>query len=293
MKNARNITPTFYLDCLKAVVEHQRASKSFVQKHMRCSFEKADAIVWAFEKAGYVSSQKCNGRRDVLADEWAVSELEEDIKRDQARAVVLRDEEPAQPVLEPYTPPPAYRRQVKWSAEIEDQIIDQITSGYTLEKIAENPSMPSKATILRWTQGEGGVIDGASFKARYDQARIARADRLAAEILRIGDDSSHDRIVEELPGGVVTERVDHEHIARSKLRCDNRRWVLQTLFPERFSAKMVVEHQNAAPVTRPMLEDRGINLRCLTKDARAALRNFLNVVERDKANGWTPDFNDA
>lgn len=285
MKNARNITPAFYLDCLKAVVEHQRASKNFIQKHMRCSFEKADAVVWAFEKAGYVSPEKGNGRRDVIADDWAVTELEEDIKRDQARAVVLKDEEPAQPVLKPYTPPPAYRRQVKWSPEVEDQIIDQVIAGYTVEKICEAPTMASKATVMRWLNGECGVKDGASFKARYDQARIARADRLAAEIIRIGDDSSQDRIVEELPGGVVTERVDHEHIARSKLRCDNRRWVLQTLFPERFAAKMIVEHQNGGAATsgnpqwRPPLED----LAKLSRAARGKLRAFLEQVQADEA----------
>ncbi|MEM6415534.1 MAG: DNA translocase FtsK [Pseudomonadota bacterium] len=244
MSVVRNITPDFYIECLKAVVEHQRCSKNFIQKHMKCSFEKADAIIWAFEKAGYISCANEKNRRRVIADEFAIEALEQNMARDEARLVTLQDEMPIQSTLAPYAPPAAYRREIKWSEEIEDQIIDQIVGGYTIEKICENPEMPSRATVMRWLNGEGGVKNGASFKARYDQARIARADRLAAEIILIGDDSSRDRIIKTLPGGVQVERVDSEHIQRSKLRCDNRRWLLQTLFPERFAARMIVNHKD-------------------------------------------------
>ena len=47
----------------------------------------------------------------------------------------------------------------------------------------------------------------------------------------------------------------------------------------------------AAPrSTHEQLVEMGIDLSCLTKDARAALRNFLEVIENDKNSGWKPSF---
>src|SRR5262245_36300272 len=63
------------------------------------------------------------------------------------------------------------------------------------------------------------VEDHDGLAERYKRAQQVRANILADEIIAISDDGSLDYVATE-DGG---ERVDHEHIQRSKLRVDTRK----------------------------------------------------------------------
>jgi hypothetical protein len=62
-------------------------------------------------------------------------------------------------------------------------------------------------------------------------------DSMAEEVFDIADDSTNDWVERQRNGKTVTE-VDAEHIARSRLRFDARRWYLSKLAPKRYGEKL-------------------------------------------------------
>lgn len=71
------------------------------------------------------------------------------------------------------------------------------------------------------------------FSNRYARAREDQADVLADELIEIADDGSRDYAVVE-----GREVVDHDHIARSRLRVDARKWVASKLKPKKYGDKL-------------------------------------------------------
>jgi|GEM_PF-1111599 len=296
MSNKGKITPNLYVRALRASLENGgRCSKIFFQRHLKIGFPTADSLVHAFEQAGLISPENSSQRRKLLVDEFGIDEIEADFQRLAEGVDQNGNENLPAPLIEVYKAPPVYRREIKWSRELEDEIIDRICNGEQLDQICQSPHICSKATFFRWLNGEQryNVEDAKALKARYDAARVARADKIAADVIAIADDTSNDMIVTHLPGGVVTEAVNHEHIQRSRLKCDVRLKCLARLFPSQWGEKLIVESGDAIAAprsTHEQLVEMGIDLSCLTKDARAALRNFLEVIENDKKNGWKPSF---
>lgn len=92
--------------------------------------------------------------------------------------------------------------------------------------------MPGKRTVFRWLSGN------PEFRHQYAQARESQAEAIADEILEISDDGTNDTQVDE--NGF--ERVNHDHIARSKLRVDSRKWLLSKLAPKKYGDQLGVTH---------------------------------------------------
>src|SRR3954451_6383604 len=74
-------------------------------------------------------------------------------------------------------------------------------------------------------------------------AREAQADRFANEIIEIADDTSGDWV--ERDGVVVA---DHEHIQRSKLRVDTRKWLMARMVPKKYGDKIVLAGDGETPL---------------------------------------------
>src|SRR5690606_8467561 len=100
--------------------------------------------------------------------------------------------------------------------------------GKSLRSICKEPDMPAASTVFLWlTQHE-------DFSEQYARAREAQADALFDEILEIADDTSQDFIAKGNPDGSETQVVDHEHIQRSRLRVDARKWMAGKLRPKKY-----------------------------------------------------------
>jgi len=69
---------------------------------------------------------------------------------------------------------------------------------------------------------------------QYAQAMTNRADVIFEEILSISDDGTNDTYVNEL--GVLT--TNHDHIQRSRLRVDSRKWMLSKMLPKKYGDKL-------------------------------------------------------
>jgi len=112
-----------------------------------------------------------------------------------------------------------------------------IAEGMSLRSACALPGMPDVSTVIRWLADE----ERAEFCAQYARAREDRADLLAEEILQIADDGRNDTQVDE-DGNVF---IDHDVIARSRLRVDARKWLASKMAPKRYGDKITAEHTGA------------------------------------------------
>jgi hypothetical protein len=113
-----------------------------------------------------------------------------------------------------------------YSPKVAERVCVAIAEGYSLRQIAAREGWPDRSTILRWLNKH------AEFRDQYARAREMQAEHFADEILEIADDGSNDWIERENAAGRVVAAIDHEHIQRSKLRVDARRWLMSKMAPK-------------------------------------------------------------
>ncbi len=103
------------------------------------------------------------------------------------------------------------------------KICRRLAEGKSLRKVCEAKGMPSAETVRRW------LLDNEDFCAQYARAREVQADRFAEEILEIADDASGDWAVDK----DGKKALDHEHVQRSRLRVDTRKWLMARMAPKK------------------------------------------------------------
>jgi len=93
--------------------------------------------------------------------------------------------------------------------------------------------MPAMSSVFLWLQKH------PEFSEQYTRAREAQADALADDILEISDDARNDwmeRHGEDSRGW----QVNGEHIQRSRLRVESRKWIASKLKPKKYGDKVAV-----------------------------------------------------
>ncbi len=93
---------------------------------------------------------------------------------------------------------------------------------------------------MRW------LFDGEheEFWQQYVHAREAQAEVRADEIIEIADDGSSD-FTKDDDGKPI---INHEHISRSRLRIDTRKWIAAKLLPKRYGEKLQHTGESGGPV---------------------------------------------
>lgn len=136
-------------------------------------------------------------------------------------------------------------RPTVYSDELAATICTRLAEGESLRKICADDTMPSKATVMCWLFEP--IEDGDSkleFRTQYDRARQAQAELMADEIVDIADDTSGDVTTHE-DGG---ETVNHDHIARSRLRVDSRKWKVSKLLPKVYGDRLQHTGEGGGPI---------------------------------------------
>lgn len=136
-----------------------------------------------------------------------------------------------------------------YTPELVTDICERIASGQDLIAICQDIGMPHRSTVYDW------IAKRPDFADMYARARERQADKLFAEIVAIADDGSRDKITYIDEDGNVSERVDHDHINRSRLRVDARKWAASKLAPKKYGDRIAAEVTGAdggpiAAVTR-------------------------------------------
>lgn len=125
----------------------------------------------------------------------------------------------------------------EWTPEIEHEIFKRIADGESLRDICDDDWLPSRETVRK------RLIEDTSFAGQYARAREAQADTIFDEILQIADDARNDwmeRRGEEDAGWIA----NGEHIQRSRLRIEARKWMAGKLRPKVYGDKLDLTHGN-------------------------------------------------
>ena len=114
--------------------------------------------------------------------------------------------------------------------ELGQRICELLCEGKTLTRICkENADLPSDRTVRRWA-----LDPDHPFSPQYARAREIGYHKMADDILDISDDGTNDTHVNEAGNTVVNNDV----IARSRLRTENRKWLLSKALPKVYGDKL-------------------------------------------------------
>lgn len=132
--------------------------------------------------------------------------------------------------------------------EIFNFICKEIESGKSLrEVLRDNDNMPSTQTLYKW-------IDSDSEKSKqYARACELRADIIFDEMLEIADDGRNDYMTKEIGDGIEVQVLNSEHIQRSRLRIDARKWILSKMVPKKYGDKTDIT-TNGKQINIPLIE---------------------------------------
>lgn len=130
-------------------------------------------------------------------------------------------------------------RPSEFTQEIADAICERIASGVSLRSIVEADDMPAASTVFKW------LSERETFSEQYARAREAQADALFDEMLDIADDARNDWMVSRGEDENEAWRLNGEHIQRSKLRLEARKWMASKLQPKKYGDKVTNEHTGA------------------------------------------------
>lgn len=119
----------------------------------------------------------------------------------------------------------------RFSQKLFDTICERIAQGQSLREISKDPDMPSQVSFFKW------VGNDEKLAKQYARAREAQADLIFDEILEIADDATNDWMDRNSEDESVRV-VDHEHVQRSRLRIDARKWMAGKLAPKKYGDKL-------------------------------------------------------
>ncbi len=127
-----------------------------------------------------------------------------------------------------------------YSPELAAVICGRMAEGASIKTICAAEDMPASSTIYLWLQQH------SDFSDKYKDAARERGWALAEESLEIADNATNDwmerQSTSEKGAGVNTGWVlNGEHVQRSRLRVDTRKWFAARLNPK-LADKVVNEH---------------------------------------------------
>lgn len=122
-----------------------------------------------------------------------------------------------------------------YTEELAARICAEIGQGSKLKDICEAEDMPCDRTVYRW------LAANDQFSQQYARAMESRANVMAEEILEIADNATNDWMQrnhgEDDPGWAL----NGDHVQRSKLRIDSRKWLMSKMAPKKYGDKVTQE----------------------------------------------------
>lgn len=122
-----------------------------------------------------------------------------------------------------------------YSDELAKAILERVADGESLRSICRSEEMPGRTTVYRWA-----IDDIGGFRDQFARAREMRAHMLEDDLTEIADDGANDwmeRNDPNNPGWVA----NGEHLNRSRLRVDTRKWIASKILPKVYGEKITQE----------------------------------------------------
>lgn len=127
-------------------------------------------------------------------------------------------------------------RPTKYNDKLAAEICERLSVGESLHSICDDDHIPSRQVVLGWAMDKSH-----KFYDQYAHARKLQAENMANEIMDIADDGRNDFVERVNRRGEVEIVADHEHINRSRLRVDARKWIASRLLPKVYGDRQHVE----------------------------------------------------
>lgn len=128
-----------------------------------------------------------------------------------------------------------------YTPELTALICSRIADGESVRSICRDEAMPDKATLYRWLQAH------EAFRDLYARAKEDSADALADDILEISDDARNDWMARHGEDDAGWQ-ANGEHIQRSRLRVDSRKWIASKLKPKKYGEKIEQTHTGSMSI---------------------------------------------
>lgn len=138
-------------------------------------------------------------------------------------------------------------RPSRYSQDLADNICAELATGKSMRTVCRADDMPAMSTVFKWLR------ERPDFSEQYARAKAEAADALVEEILDIADDGSNDWMeVHDKDGKAVGYKLNGEHVQRSRLRVDTRKWIASKLKPRKYGERLDLAH-GVAP-TNPLAD---------------------------------------
>lgn len=123
-------------------------------------------------------------------------------------------------------------RPTAYTQEIADEICRRLASGESLRSICRDDGMPTEACVRGWA-----IDDREGFSSQYARSKEVQFSAMADELIDIADDARNDWMAR--PGnGTIGYELNGEHVQRSRLRSDTRKWLLSKCLPKVYGDKL-------------------------------------------------------
>lgn len=106
-----------------------------------------------------------------------------------------------------------------------------------MRSVCRDPDMPCMTTVFKWLR------EKEEFAQQYARAKEESCDALFEDIISIADDGTNDWMERnDAEGNNIGWQLNGEHVQRSRLRVDTRKWALSKLKPKKYGDKITSEH---------------------------------------------------
>lgn len=120
-----------------------------------------------------------------------------------------------------------------YNEDIAALICGRMADGESLRSICRDESMPALSTVFLW------VSKHSEFSEQYKLAMASRADAMFEEMFDIADDGQNDWMEKlDKEGNSYGWTLNGEHVQRSRLRIDTRKWALSKMMPKKYGDKL-------------------------------------------------------
>ena len=152
-----------------------------------------------------------------------------------------------------------------FTPELCAEVCRRIAMGQSMAEVGRADEMPSASTLWRW------MMVHEEFRSNYAKAVDERTECIVDELLDIADNATNDWMMRQVDGELV-KVVDKEHISRTRLRIDTRKWIASKLKPKKYGDAMIHRGDEEAPIQIT----HEIDFSGLSADERAAIRTLLS-----------------
>lgn len=128
-------------------------------------------------------------------------------------------------------------RPTKYRQSVARAICMRLALGQSLNEVCRTKGYPSKVTVFAW------LHKYPDFLNQYQYAREIQQHHHLDEMLEIADNATNDWMERhDREGEVVGWQVNGDHVNRSRLRIDTRKWIMERMAPKTFGSKQAIEH---------------------------------------------------